>query len=77
MVVLGGVGSIWGVVVGAILLSGVNNYLVPGVLDDVPVSLGLGFDLSQVSAGIYGALLVIIMVIRPQGLLGERRHDVA
>jgi branched-chain amino acid transport system permease protein len=52
MVVLGEVGSIWGVVLGAILVSGVNNYLLPRVLDDVPVRLGLGFDLSQISAGI-------------------------
>jgi branched-chain amino acid transport system permease protein len=29
MVVLGGLGSIWGVVVGAIVLSAINNYLLP------------------------------------------------
>ena len=29
MVVLGGLGSIWGVVVGAIILSAINNYLLP------------------------------------------------
>src|SRR6185503_9997878 len=36
MVVLGGLGSIWGVVIGAITLSAVNNYLLPRVLYDVP-----------------------------------------
>ena len=36
MVVVGGTGSIWGVVVGAILLSAFNNYLLPNVLYDVP-----------------------------------------
>src|SRR5688500_16931280 len=74
MVVLGGLGSIWGVVVGAIVLSAINNYLLPGVLDDVPVSLGLDFDLSEISSGIFGFLLVIIMLLRPAGLLPERRH---
>ena len=69
MVVLGGLGSIWGVVVGAIILSGINNYLLPRVLYDVPGSVGLDFDLSEVSAGIYGFLLVIIMLLRPEGVL--------
>src|SRR5215218_1530201 len=74
MVVLGGLGSIWGVVVGAIILSAVNNYLLPRVLYDVPSEIGLDFDLSQISSGIYGFLLVIIMLLRPEGLLPERRH---
>jgi branched-chain amino acid transport system permease protein len=69
MVVLGGLGSIWGVVVGAIVLSAVNNYLLPRVLSDVPSQVGLDFDLSQVSSGIYGFLLVLIMLLRPAGLL--------
>jgi branched-chain amino acid transport system permease protein len=77
MVVLGGLGSIWGVVVGAIILSGINNYLLPNVLYDVPGKLGLNFDLSEVSAGIYGFLLVIMMLLRPEGLLPERRHRMA
>jgi branched-chain amino acid transport system permease protein len=74
MVVLGGLGSIWGVVVGAIILSGINNYLLPRVLYDVPGNVGLDFDLSEISSGIYGFLLVIIMLLRPEGLLPERRH---
>jgi branched-chain amino acid transport system permease protein len=69
MVVLGGVGSIPGVVAGAVILSALNNYLVPQVLDGVPGHLGLDFRLSQISPGIYGFLLVIVMLLRPQGLL--------
>jgi branched-chain amino acid transport system permease protein len=74
MVVLGGLGSIWGVVAGAVVLSAINNYLLPRVLHDAPGSIGLDFDLSQVSSGIYGFLLVMIMLLRPEGLLPERRH---
>jgi branched-chain amino acid transport system permease protein len=73
MVVLGGLGSIWGVVVGAITLSVFNSYLLPRVLYGVPGKVGLDFDLSAISSGIYGFLLVIIMLLRPQGLLPERR----
>ena len=69
MVVLGGIGSIWGVVVGAIVLSVVNNWLLPEVLYDIPGRLGLDFDLSAISSGIYGAILVVVMVLRPQGLV--------
>jgi branched-chain amino acid transport system permease protein len=74
MVVVGGLGSIWGVVVGAIILSAINHYLLPSVLYDVPGNLGLDFDLSEISSGIYGFLLVIIMLLRPEGLLPDRRR---
>jgi branched-chain amino acid transport system permease protein len=74
MVVLGGLGSIWGVVVGAITLSAINHYLLPDVLYDLPGVVGLDFDLAQIASGIYGFLLVIVMLLRPQGLLPERRH---
>jgi branched-chain amino acid transport system permease protein len=74
MVVVGGLGSIWGVVLGAIILSAINHYLLPSVLYDIPSNVGLDFDLSEISSGIYGFLLVIIMLLRPEGLLPERRH---
>ena len=61
--------------VGAILLSVLNNYLLPDVLFDLPSKVGLDFDLSAISSGIYGVLLVIVMLLRPEGLLPERRHD--
>jgi branched-chain amino acid transport system permease protein len=73
MVVLGGMGSIWGVVVGAVVLSVLNNYLLPKVLYDVPSKVGLDFNLSEISSGIYGLLLVMIMLLRPEGLLPARR----
>jgi len=73
MVVLGGLGSVRGAVAGAIVLSAINSWLLPSVLADVPRRVGLDFDLSQISAGIYGALLVVLMLVRPEGLLPERR----
>jgi branched-chain amino acid transport system permease protein len=75
MVILGGLGSIWGVVLGAIVLSFINNWLIPDVLNDVPGKLNLDFDMTQISFGIYGFLLVIMMILRPQGLLPERRRE--
>jgi branched-chain amino acid transport system permease protein len=75
MIILGGIGSIWGVVVGALALSFINTRLIPDVLNDVPSKVGLDFDLTQLGFGIFGFLLVIMMVLRPQGLIPEKRHQ--
>ena len=79
MVILGGLGSIWGVVLGAVLLAFVNVRLIPDVLDGEGVrsvfdSLGLDFTFSSVSFGVFGFILVLMMVLRPQGLIPERRR---
>ena len=76
MVILGGLGSIWGVVVGAIALSFINNRLIPDVLNEIPGNIGLDFDLTELSFGIFGFLLVIMMVLRPEGLIPERRRQI-
>jgi branched-chain amino acid transport system permease protein len=75
MVILGGLGSIWGVVLGAVLLSYINTSLIPDVLNGLPSNFGLNFDLTEVNFLIFGFLLVIMMVLRPQGLLPERRRQ--
>ena len=74
MIIVGGLGSVWGVMLGAMLLSYINQYLIPDVLNSVPSSLGLNFSLTDIGLGIYGFLLVLVMVLRPQGLLPERRR---
>ena len=73
MVILGGLGSIWGTVLGGIALTFINFELLPR-LNDVPSKVGLDFDVSEINFGIYGFLLVIMMIMRPQGLLPERRR---
>ncbi len=44
------------------------------MLHDVPSRVGLDFDLSEISTAIYGSLLVIIMLLRPEGLLPDRHR---
>jgi branched-chain amino acid transport system permease protein len=74
MVVVGGAGSIWGAVVGAVALSMLNRFGLPEasrMLDPV------GIDLRAVSSGVFGFLLVVTMLLRPQGLVpaaGRRRR---
>jgi branched-chain amino acid transport system permease protein len=69
MVVLGGLGSIRGVVVGAIALSATNSYLLPDVLYSLPRRVGLDFDFSSIASGVYGAIIVLVVLLRPNGLL--------
>jgi branched-chain amino acid transport system permease protein len=80
MVILGGLGSIWGVVLGAVALSFVNIWLIPDVLDqgfagDAIKDLGLNFTFSEIAFGIFGFILVIMMVLRPEGMVPERRRQ--
>ena len=74
MVIIGGLGSIWGALVGGLLLGYINNYLIPDVLNSLPQKLGLNFSLTTIEFGIFGFLLVLVMVLRPQGLIPERRR---
>jgi branched-chain amino acid transport system permease protein len=74
MIILGGVGSIWGVVLGAIVLSFTNTWFIPTVLNSIPQHFGSSFDMTQITFGIYGFLLLVMMLLRPQGLLPEKRH---
>jgi branched-chain amino acid transport system permease protein len=80
MVILGGLGSIWGVVLGAVALAFVNNRLIPDVLDQGFVGnalrdAGLDFSFTEISFGVFGFILVIMMVLRPEGILPERRRQ--
>ncbi len=81
MVILGGLGSVWGVTIGAVLLTFVNNRLIPDVLDqgainDLKNDLGLNFNFGEVAFGIFGFVLVLMMVLRPQGILPEQRRKI-
>ena len=57
MVILGGMGNIWGVVLGAVVLSMINRYLLKE-LNGVPDAVGLDFDVTSVNFGIFGFLLL-------------------
>jgi branched-chain amino acid transport system permease protein len=74
MVIIGGLGSIWGALVGGLLLGYINNYLIPDVLNSLPQKFGLNFSLTTIEFGIFGFLLVLVMILRPQGLIPERRR---
>ena len=63
MVVIGGAGTIWGPLVGAVFL-----IAMPEALRFVGLPATVAANIRQV---LYGALLMLLMVLRPQGFLGR------
>ena len=73
MIILGGMGYLAGVILGAVALSMINRFLLPQ-LDTVPEKFGLNFDVTAISFGIFGFLLLVMMVLRPEGFIPNRRR---
>jgi branched-chain amino acid transport system permease protein len=73
MVIIGGMGNISGVILGAIFLSLVNRDLLPE-LNTYPEKIGLNFDVTSINFGIFGFLLLVMMVLRPEGFLPSTRR---
>ena len=68
MVIIGGMGNIWGVILGAIALSMFNRYGLKQ-LNGVPDKFGLDFDVTAINFGIFGFFLLVMMVLRPEGFI--------
>lgn len=67
MAFVGGTRSLWGAVAGPAIL-----VLFPEIFRFIgPV----GVDLAKVQQGLYGLLLVLLMLFRPQGLISPRERD--
>ena len=73
MVILGGMGSTWGVILGGMILGYLN---VEGLatLGSELNAAGINFDPTKYQFGFYGVIIVLMMLFRPEGLIPERRH---
>lgn len=67
VVVIGGAGNFWGPVVGAVFM-----VLLPEALRFLDFSYATAANLRQV---VYGLLLILLMRLRPQGLMGEYKFE--
>jgi branched-chain amino acid transport system permease protein len=74
MVILGGMGNIWGVLLGAAFLDYLDREGLANIGGWADKNLGILRDLPLYSFGIYGAIILIVMLVRPQGLLPEARR---
>jgi branched-chain amino acid transport system permease protein len=63
MVIIGGAGSRWGPIIGAIVL-----VTLPEILRLLGLPIPVAANLRQI---IYGSLLVVMMIFRPRGLVGK------
>jgi branched-chain amino acid transport system permease protein len=75
MVILGGMGSIWGVIAGGLILSYLDREGLSTIGSKIQEG-GLDFDPTKYQFGIYGLIIVVMMLLRPTGLIPERRHKI-
>ena len=73
MVILGGMGSVWGVIAGAMILGYLDREGLATIGSKIQ-DAGLNFDPTKYQFGIYGIIIVAMMLLRPAGLIPERRH---
>jgi branched-chain amino acid transport system permease protein len=70
MLVVGGVSSLWGAVLGALAVSGLNSFLIEA---EQGVDVGVTLDLpSGTRLIILGGLMALVLILRPSGLTGGR-----
>jgi branched-chain amino acid transport system permease protein len=79
MVILGGMGNIWGVIVGAGFLAYLNQAGLgnTGFWLSEHVHLGshhLKVNLPLYASGIYGIIILVVMLLRPEGLIPSSRR---
>ena len=74
MVILGGMGSIWGVLLGGIVLGYLNVEGLATIGSRLREETGIDFEPTKYQFGIYGVIIVLVMLFRPVGLIPERRH---
>ncbi len=72
MVILGGLGTFHGALIGALLVNFINQLAV-GITEALRAAdIGSGFDLSALRIIIFALVLIVLMLVRPSGILGGR-----
>jgi branched-chain amino acid transport system permease protein len=80
MVILGGMGSIPGVMLGAVVVTLLNLQILPRLATELSqlqrrgFPIPAAFDPTQYQRLIFGLILVLMMIFRPQGLLPDERR---
>lgn len=74
VVVVGGLGSIPGAFLAALLIGGVKSFCI--AIGDVSI-LGMAVSLSRMTLAVEFLVMAVVLVIRPNGLLGQARTMVA
>jgi len=75
MVILGGMGNVWGVIFGAAFLAYLNQEGLANIGHQLNQTFGTHLDVPLYQFGIYGAIIVLTMLIRPEGLIPSARRQ--
>ena len=73
MVVLGGMGNVWGVIVGALTIAWVNATGLPAFGDTVNDALGTNINFPSYNFLLFGGILIFMMLYKREGMLPESR----
>jgi branched-chain amino acid transport system permease protein len=74
MVILGGMGNVWGVMFGAAFLAYLNQEGLANIGHSLNATFGTHLEVPLYQFGIYGAIIVLVMLIRPEGLIPSARR---
>jgi branched-chain amino acid transport system permease protein len=74
MVILGGMGNIWGVIFGACFLTYLDREGLSNIGTQINNSFGTKLDVPKYEFGIFGVFIVIVMLFRPEGLIPSSRR---
>jgi branched-chain amino acid transport system permease protein len=74
MVILGGMGNIWGVIVGGAFLSYLNQEGLGNIGGWINSHFNTNIDVPLYQFGIFGVILVLVMLFRPEGLIPSQRR---
>ena len=73
MVVLGGMGNVWGVLVGALLIAWINSTGLPAFGDLVNNTFGTDINFPSYAFLLFGGVLIFMMLYKREGLIPESR----
>ena len=74
MVILGGMGNIWGVIFGACFLTYLDREGLSNIGTQINNSFGTHLDVPKYEFGIFGIIIVVVMLFRPEGLIPSSRR---
>jgi branched-chain amino acid transport system permease protein len=74
MVILGGMGNVWGVCLGAAVLSYLNQQGLGAIGNQINSTFGTNIEITKYEAGLFGLIIVLMMLFRPQGLIPSARR---
>jgi branched-chain amino acid transport system permease protein len=67
-------GNVWGVCVGAAVLAYLNQQGLGAIGNEINVNFGTNIEITKYEAGLFGLLIVLMMLFRPQGLIPSARR---